>query len=292
MSGTWEIVRLLPPLFPCHACPQFSLWKGAFLSSWAGCSVARKISPLVTLLLEKYSSANAFGILTQVVLVWVFFKLELVLFFWHSMHPHRKHSLPVLRWTVSLSLWWAPREKKNPNKTHKTNGRLHSWKWGVKNEWASFNRTAVKRHFPISLPSSTYFSNSNKKPAKTLISSGGCFESPPNFKLSLWKAVRRLMLVAVLHLFKMFKRYRIFWWNTIKYYYRKWLSLSSGAFTCYGIPLLHLDNRVSHIFFCRYETGILCITAFVTLNGFWQCFLCNRLLFYLQAALSSFWLYV
>lgn len=55
---------LLPLLFPCQACPQFNLWKGAFLSSWAGGSVAQKISPLLTLLLEGYSfgqrSLNSF----------------------------------------------------------------------------------------------------------------------------------------------------------------------------------------------------------------------------------------
>lgn len=49
---------LLPLLFSCQACPQFNLWKDAFLSSWAGGSVAAKISPLLTLLLENYSSAK------------------------------------------------------------------------------------------------------------------------------------------------------------------------------------------------------------------------------------------
>lgn len=38
-------------------------------------------------------------ILSWVVLVGVFFNLGFALFFWHSIYPHRKHSLPVLQWT-------------------------------------------------------------------------------------------------------------------------------------------------------------------------------------------------
>lgn len=72
-----------------------------------GGGVAWKISPLLTLLLGKVE----LWILPWVVLVWGIFKLGFVLFFWHSMYPHRKHSLPVLR-------WW---KKKKKAKTHKRN---------------------------------------------------------------------------------------------------------------------------------------------------------------------------
>lgn len=81
---------LLPLLFPCQACPQFNLWKGTFLSSWAGGSAAAKISPLLTLLLEKYSSADASWILPWIGLVGVLFKLGFALVFWHSMYSHGK----------------------------------------------------------------------------------------------------------------------------------------------------------------------------------------------------------
>lgn len=94
---------LLPLLFPCQTCPQFSLWKDAFLSNWAGGSVAQRLdlfSPsshesIALPMLSEFPCEFSCHDLT--VWSWLFLsELGFVLFFWHSMSPNGKQSLPVV----------------------------------------------------------------------------------------------------------------------------------------------------------------------------------------------------
>lgn len=84
-----------------------------------------------------------------------------------------------------------PQEKKKQRLTRHTSKThclpiyedMHLWKWGMMNGSTSFNWTAVKWHFPLSLPSSTYFWHSIKKPAKHSFPLGIALDLPQSLSV-------------------------------------------------------------------------------------------------------------